>query len=260
LIEEFGILMATNQIATEIDDSQLTASVEHLFQRYAWRLLSVAEAVKRIKLHPERPSDAHAFQVASAVYGEALYAACCGDRGDEMREQAFAELHHYVYLRSLHKATSFTPEDRQDLIHDVILAVCQRLPYYRAPGAFLFNVDNELKNVLRRRRSDRRRLLPIQRAESIPDTQAYCDPVFVALRNDQRFVIQRCFRQMMRRHPRSQHQLAAVWLKFIQEMDDSSISSYFAKPIANIHVLRSRGMKQLRTHPAIQSLHHELER
>jgi DNA-directed RNA polymerase specialized sigma24 family protein len=194
-----------------------------------------------------------------AIYGEELYAACYGERGSDIREHAFAELYHYVYLRSLRRATSLTPEDRQDLVHDVLLAVCQRLPSYRAPGAFLFNVSNELNNVLRGRRSDRRRLLPIQSAESVPDPQERCDPVFVALHNDQRLVIQRCFRQMIRRHPRSQHQLAAVWLKFIQDIDDSSISSFFAKPVANIHVLRSRGMKQLRTHPGIQSLHNELE-
>jgi DNA-directed RNA polymerase specialized sigma24 family protein len=229
------------------------AAINQITAHFNWKLLNPEEFIQAVEEQLRTGQFSNAGAAALYIYSTCLFAACCGYRGDELQNQAFAELYYYLTAISYRRSATLTREQRQDVVNDAILAVWQNLSNYRNPGAFLANTRDELLNALRRQRTHRRQTVPLEDAEYLPSVSALADPLEAALHDDLRQTLHQCFRRMLRNRPNSQKQLATVWLKFMRDFDDQSISHYFAQTVANVHVLRSRGLKQLRADPALKS-------
>jgi DNA-directed RNA polymerase specialized sigma24 family protein len=61
-------------------------------------------------------------------------------------------------------------------------------------------------------------------------------------------------RAFVQRHPRARLQLAALWLKHVEGLDETAISQRLGKPAGSLYVLRARALQKLRAEPAWRAL------
>ncbi len=200
------------------------------------------------------------------VYCHCLYLACRGDDGPARQERAFLELQRYLFELSFREVADLPPDLRQEQVNETLLRVWKRIPVYHKPGAFLALAAMELRNVMRpwwARPANRERQpweMPptsIEQAPEQPDGGGD-DPDSRAISEELTRQVRDCFDDMLRRYPRARQQLEAVWLKYIGGLSDKAIGEYLEKPIANVHVLRSRGLSRLRAEPSWQQLAKDL--
>lgn len=237
---------------------QCRVAVNHVIQRYGWQLLSVEEFVARTYaslLHREAPDPRRA---AINVYCQCLYSVCSGAEGAERQELGFHELYRYLYSVSLRECNDLDPDLRSEAVNETLLRIWQKLKRYHTPGAFLAVAVMELRNVLRPWWHRPTVSVSLEHADGRNALHRQIDPEQQAISAELRERVRRCFEAVLRRQPRARLQLEAVWLKYIAGLDDETISVYIAKPIPSVYVLRSRGLRQLRTDPECQDLAREL--
>ncbi len=228
--------------------------VTRVMQRFGWQLLSVAEFARRTEASVARGEVTDPWRAAIHVYCHSLYSACRGDEGRERQDLGFTELHRYLYGLSFREITELAPDLRAEAVNETLLRIWKKLDTYHTPGAFLAVAALELRNVLRPWWTRTVVAVPLEGLEEQPPVAEHGDPEQSAMRADLHRQVRACFEEVLRRQPRARQQLEAVWLKFIAELDDETISRYMAKPIASVHVLRSRGLNQLRASPVWQQL------
>lgn len=250
--------MTEREIADERLHEQCRAVVARVVQRHGWALLDHVEFARRVAAALAAGDAAEPWPAAVNVYCRCLYTACRGDQGPERQELAFTELHRYLYELSFREVADLAPDLRQDAVNETLLRVWQKLENYYKPGAFLAVAALELRNVLRPWWTRKVQPLPLDLIEDQPAPDSTDDPLASALRSELRERVRACFDEVLRRQPRARQQLEAVWLKYIVELDDETISAYLSKPVASVHVLRSRGLSHLRAAPAWQLMAQEL--
>jgi DNA-directed RNA polymerase specialized sigma24 family protein len=256
-------------IQREFEDESLTercnAAVAQVLKRYDWRLLEANEFVRRTEDNIRTSAIENPWVAAVNVYCQCLYTTCRGDEGPVRQERAFLELQHYLFEISFREVADIPTDLRWEHVNEALLRIWQRLPAYYKPGAFLALAAMELRNVMRpwwSRQHGRERQaweLPptsIDRAMEQPDAGESPDGRAISKELVQQ--VRHCFNEMLRRYPRARQQLEAVWLKYIDGLDDESISQYLEKPITGVHVLRSRGLRRLRAEPSWQLLARDL--
>ena len=80
------------------------------------------------------------------------------------------------------------------------------------------------------------------------------DPSELATNGEVRVRVAQIMAAFIRKHPRAVTQLDAVWLKYIEGLDDGAISERLSKPVKRVHELRSLGLKKLRADPQWRAL------
>ncbi|MEI7768599.1 MAG: hypothetical protein WCI67_01360 [Chloroflexales bacterium] len=258
-------------IQHELESENLTercrSEVARVLSRYDWRLIELQELAHRTEETVRSGVIASPWAAAVNIYCHILYAACRGDDGPSRQERAFLELQRYLFELSFREVADLPHDLRLEQINETLLRIWQRLPVYYKPGAFLAIAAMELRNVMRpwwaRPRANRERQpwelppTPIDQAPEQPG-QPGDDPADRAISEELAQSIQDRFNEMLRRHPRARQQLEAVWLKYIAGLDDEMIGRYLQKPVASVHVLRSRGLSRLRAEPSWQRLAQDL--
>lgn len=229
---------------------QSRSTVRRILASYGWRLIDEADYVGRVLACLLSGEIAEPWPAAVHVYCKQLYRACCGDEGAERQNLAFTELQRYLYALSFREIQDLASELRHEAVNEALLRIWERLSAYYRPGAFLAVAALELRNVLRPFWSRPIALVQLEAADRAPSTNGANDPVALALRQDLRRQVRACFDMVRRKHPRAREQLEAVWLKYIAGFDDQAISAYLGKKVANVYVLRSRGLDLLRAEPA----------
>lgn len=250
--------MTERKSANDDLEQRCWAAVERVLARHGWRLLEREEYVQRVVACVRSGEVADPRQAAMHVYCRCLYTACFGSEGRERQEIGFVELQRYLYELSFRGAADLPADLRWEAVNETLLRIWQKLPSYYKPGAFLAIAALELRNVLRPWWSRPLDPLSIDSFHDQPTTHIDDDPLAHALNGELRQRVIDYFEEALRRHPRAKQQLEAVWLKYIAGLDDETISTYLRKPVASIHVLRSRGLSQLRTEPGWQGLANEL--
>jgi len=248
------MVVYTHMIEHETDDlyDRCDAVVERVMARYDWRLLERGEFVRLVEVCVRAGVVSELWPAAMHVYCGQLYAACRGLEGAERQERGFIELHRYLFELSFREKADLAPEVREDVVNETLLRVWQHLPSYRKPGAFLAIAALELRNVMRPLWSRPTQLLPLDDLQDLAPPESGDDPLAHALKEEQRRQFRQCFDETLRRHPRARQQLEAVWLKYVAGLADDAISAYLGKSIANVYVLRTRGLNHLRTDPRWQ--------
>ncbi|MCX7791963.1 MAG: hypothetical protein N2378_15080 [Chloroflexaceae bacterium] len=231
--------------------------VTRVMQRFGWQLLSVDEFARRTEASVARGEVTDLWRAAINVYCQCLYGACRGDEGRERQDLGFIELHRYLYGLSFREIADLAPDARAEAVNETLLRIWKKLDNYHSPGAFLAVAALELRNVLRPLWTRLAVAVPLELLDERQVVAEHGDPEQSALRADLRQQVRACFDEVLRQQPRARHQLEAVWLKFIADLDDETISAYMARPVASVHVLRSRGLNQLRASPVWQQLAHD---
>jgi len=228
--------------------------VIRVMERFGWQLLSVDEFARRTAASVMRGEVTDPWRAAINVYCQCLYGACRGDEGRERQDLGFTELHRYLYGLSFRESVDLAPDVRAEAVNETLLRIWKKLDRYHTPGAFLAIAALELRNVLRPLWTRPAVAQPLELLDARQMAAEDGDPEQSAMRADLRQQVRACFDEVLRRQPRARRQLEAVWLKFIAGLDDETISVYMARPVASVHVLRSRGLNQLRASPWWQQL------
>jgi DNA-directed RNA polymerase specialized sigma24 family protein len=252
----------TERVHIDLDlYEQCRTVVKQVRLRHAWNLLDDEEYVQRIVACLALGEIAEPRKAAINVYCCCLYAACFGSQGEDRQEQAFIELHRYLYDISFREANNLAFDLRADMINETLARIWQKRNSYYKPGAFLAIAAMELHNVLRPCWS---RPTPPLSIDDIAVTEPLAiatdvgNPEETAITREFQERVRACFEEVLQRQPRARQQLEAVWLKYIADLDDETIGAYLAKSVASVHVLRSRGLLQLRSAPAWQLMAREL--
>jgi DNA-directed RNA polymerase specialized sigma24 family protein len=267
--------------------SDCAAAVSRLVARYHSRLLpdSVLRHITQLAMRSR--SFPSAYHAAMHVYALALYSACApeaaiGDPHDEilamigyeidqahrskeaLLELGYTELHAYLFAIAQYRY----PELQEDVAQTAILHVFTKFAHCRVPGAFLKFAILQLaiaaRAIVRREAHVAASLdVPLLLDESLTLGQLLVDeeatlPFDVVENASVREQLAQALAQCIRRHPRAKLQLAAVWMKYIEELDDVLIGERLHKSVASVHVARSRGLALLAAQAEFQQLAAEL--
>jgi DNA-directed RNA polymerase specialized sigma24 family protein len=241
-------------------DSQCEVAVARLLARHGWQLLEREEFVRRTVAHLRAGIAGDPRRAATYTYSLALHAACSGVDGPARRERGYTELHRYLY----DSARRRYPDVCDDATQRALEAVFTGFARCRQPGAFLAFALQCLMDAARVARR------PLSRGEQslatpvgdngrdtlgdlLPDARQP-DPAEVVLDGERRARLGRYADEFLRKHPRARDQLAALWLKYIEGLDDATIGRRLGKPVSSVYVLRSRAIAKLHAEPRWRAL------
>jgi DNA-directed RNA polymerase specialized sigma24 family protein len=230
-------------------------AADRLLARYGWCLLGREELTRRAEVHLSAGVAADARRAAIHAYCLALYDACSGRGGRERQERGYAELHRYLY----DSARARYPDVCDDATQRALEHIFASFDRCRQPGAFLaFALQHLLDaaRAVRRQEAWRGPSLSLPAVEDgdqelgnlLPDPRQP-DPVAAALDDERRARLARHAADYLRAHPRARDQLAALWLKYIEGLDDEAIGRRLGKTVNNVYILRSRAVARLQSEP-----------
>ncbi len=246
-----------------VDQQRCGEAVDRLLGRFAWRLLPQAEFVRRTyaQLHTAGANDPH--RAAMCTYSQALYVACSGAEGGARQNLAYTELSCYLHG----KAARHYPDACDDLAQSALTRTFTAFARCRRPETFLAFALQQLMDAarpLRRPGGGQMQSLgaPIGKSattlgEELPDRET-AGPAEQAIAREQQVRLRRMADEFQRNHPRARDQLAVLWLKYVEGLNDAEISRRLGKPIKNIYVLRSRAITKLEKESSCQALAMEL--
>lgn len=221
----------------------------HLLEPTAWADRAYAQVLEAPATEPLR--------AAVHVYSHALYVACSGQEGQQRREQGYEELFGYMFAHARRRY----PLVYDDAAQQAIVFVVERFGQCREPGAFLAFAFLQLlaaaRNVSERWERDRRAGSQASFddpavAETTPDRQPDLSAPLITA--ELRASFERLEAEFLRKHPRAHVQFAALRLKFIDGLDEATISERLGKPTSSIYVLRARAIEKLRAEPEWRAL------
>lgn len=225
--------------------------VDALCDRYDWRLLEREAFIARLGPHAAAGEFRDLAAAAFNLYTLALYTACSGAEGPDRQERAYRELG-----RLLHDiAQRHYGEHSPDLVDETLGEIFEHFAACRKPGAFVAFAKQRLRDQLKRRWGER-----FVRLDDLdgPITEYQGDELDHVLTLELRERLAACRELFLRRHKGARLQFEAVWMKFVLDLDDTTIASRLGKEPQQVYVLRSRGLKKLRREPAWQALADDL--
>jgi DNA-directed RNA polymerase specialized sigma24 family protein len=230
--------------------------------RYGWRLLATEQCAERAcaALHAGQALDPR--RAAVYAYSQALHTACSGAEGAARQNLGYTELFHYLY----NSAARRYPDVCEDATQRALERTFVTFGCCREPGAFLaFGLQQlmDAARALRRQEDHQAQSLstPVGDGEDtlgtlLPDHRAR-DPERHAIVQEQQARARQLAAEFVHSHPRAGRQMAALWLKYIEGLDEATISRRLGKPARSLYVLRSRAIARLQAEPGWQALARE---
>ncbi|MFN8494084.1 MAG: RNA polymerase sigma factor [Caldilineaceae bacterium] len=237
-----------------------------LLQRHDWQLLDATSFCDQLTVQARAQAlsapDA-LMKLAIHLYCQRWYTACRSP--DQQRPRAYTELAHYLYNRALHQYGD--GEVAQEITQEALLLVAQQLDQVQNPGAFLafalLKLWNAATAYFRQRDRHARRIQPLpepsaeEQPADLADPQAPQPETIIADNELERQVRQR-IEALITVAPRARNQFQAVLLKFLEGYSDAEIATALETDVANVHVLRSRGLNRLRADGVLRQLFEDL--
>jgi RNA polymerase sigma factor (sigma-70 family) len=186
-----------------------------------------------------------------------MYLACSGMQGDLRRELGYSELFRYLYDIARRRY----PAVYEDVAQQTIELVYSHFGQCRQPGTFLAFALHQMLAAARivRRQMLLRRPAELSSQEAL-DAFEYgsfgqrSDPSTAIITNELRARFEQLSVEFLRKHPRARMQIEALRLKYIDGLDEATISQRLGKPTASVYVLRARAVEKLRAEPAWRAL------
>jgi len=248
MFESEGNQAAVLQVCQEVVGRLLAERDWHLIEPEEWVDRTLAQVQAGLVAEPRR--------VAVYIYSQALYAACSGTQGDDRREHGYKELFRYLYDVARRRYRLID----EDVAQQAIELVYERFAKCRDPGTFLAfalqQITAAARIVHQPRGANRRLRESAEHAGKSVDEVHDRHPDLAAplIADELRSRFQRLSEDFLRKHPRANLQLEALHLKYIEELDDATISQQLRKPPASVYVLRSRAIEKLRAEPEWRAL------
>lgn len=245
-----------------LSQAECRAVLAPLLAAHDWRLIEVEEFCQRVLQHHASAQEIGQdgiLKSAVNVYCESWHAACRSN--GERRQRAYTELAHYLYDRALHKYHD--AEMAHEITHEAILLIAQQIDQVRNPGAFLafalLKLWNAATTYFRQRDRQARRTQPLPDPSEEDQPSEVADqstplPAITSERSELERQVRARIEALIAEAPRAQLQFQAVLLKFLHGYSDSEIAEALATDVANVHVLRSRGLNRLRGDTALRQL------
>lgn len=233
--------------ASRLAQFEITAAA--LLAQHGWRLLTPAEVACRAEAllaATPAPTASVIARACQQVYAHCLYLAV-----QEPAHQALAygELHAYLYRIALRQR----PAVAEDAAQEAIVLVHQKRHECHTPGAFLKFAIYQLLTAFHRLTPSAHEV-SLEETLTEPETEeaqpawltAPQDPAAEVAAQMANAQLLRWLRTVIENNPRARNQILAVTLKYLEEWDDETIAATLATTVANVHVLRSRGLIKLR--------------
>jgi RNA polymerase sigma factor (sigma-70 family) len=229
--------------------AQCRAAVATLQARHGWQLLDQASFAQRALELLANGSAADAQRAALHVYCHALYAACSGIEGAERQNLAYGELFRYLYDIARRRYPQLAAEAAQQGIERVFLAFDR----CHEPGTFLAFAFQQLRDAARAiQRQEQRQphSLDAPSGEAEPlgyyvADQQHPELSLMVIADELRQRFKALVAAFLQAHPRAEQQIAALQLKYIEGLDDTTISQRLGVSVSSVYVLRSRAIKRL---------------
>lgn len=225
-------------------------TVNLLLTRHGWQLLERDEFIRHTLQSLDEGIATDAYRAATNVYAHALYRACSWAEGPERQNLGYRELFRYLYDSALRRYPDLC-EDATQRALERIYATFERC---RQPGAFLAFAFHQLMDAVRTlRRQERPTTRSLEApvdvdrtplAELLPDPQQD-DVARRVIDHELRVSFHRLASEFQQKHPRAVQQFAALWMKYVEGLDDKTISQKLNTSVSNVYVLRSRALKKL---------------
>ena len=217
------------------------ATVRDMMVKYEWKLVSEGELVGRVLANAPRTAARSKLRtLALQEYTLILYKACRQSNDQSQREQAFAELHRFIYRTAVSK----WPDMAEDLAQQALLLVHEQIESCRKPGAFLKFALFKLRQA----ETQLTRVLEKTRVEEQGEhhQQGYASgqqpsPHFQATQREQLQVLLQAISQI----PDTRKQEVII-LKYFMELSDEEIATRLAVTANHVRVLRNRGIGRLK--------------
>lgn len=236
-------------------EQQCRLVADALCARHQWLLLPPLEFARRAARHLVAGDAANAARAVTHAYCLELYSACSGQQGRERQSQGYTELFGYLYTT----ARAYYPERAAEIAQDAIEHVFLGFQSYRQPGAFLAIALQQLRDAARRLRRQEQRWqwlaqpLAGELGGQLVDLRQ-TDPVAPAIARELRESCTQILEAFAQKHRRSRRQLAALRMKYLEGLDDQTISRRLGVPLKSVYELRSRAIAKLRGDPQLRAL------
>jgi DNA-directed RNA polymerase specialized sigma24 family protein len=245
MVEEAGDFSALEELCRK--------AVDLLLARREWQLLDRDEFGRRASGHLRDGIARDALRAAIYAYSQALHAACSGTEGAARQNRAYTELFRYLYDSALFRY----PDIYDEVAQLAVTGVFASFSRCHQPGTFLAFALQRLLDAARAVRHEQAHMLA-GRALSpshglIPDAYQP-DPAEAVIAAELHVRLAQMADEFLQKHPRAGKQFAALRLKFIDGLDDDTISQMLQTSVKNVYVLRSRAIDKLRAEPSWRAL------
>lgn len=232
-------------------ERRCTDAARLLMTRYGWQLLDLDAFAERTVHHINAEVASEPVRAATYIYSQTLHTACSGTEGEERQNEAYTELFRYLSDIARHRYPDVCQEAAQLAIERTFMAFkrCQK------PGAFLaFAIQRLMDSARALRRYEN--VAPQSLDAPVGDDgdtlgemltdERQPEPVIRVLTAELRERFEHLVTGFLQKHPRAAQQIAALRLKYLDELDDITISQQLGKSVANIYILRHRAIEKLR--------------
>jgi DNA-directed RNA polymerase specialized sigma24 family protein len=233
------------------------AAVDRLVATWGWQLLGREEWASQAADLVLSGAAADPSRAVMLVYSQALHTACSGSAGRQRQDHGYGELFRYLYDGARRRY----PEIAEDVTQRASERVFALFARCHTPGAFLAFAFQQLLDSGRvvRRQSDMggTARAPASAAgpgdlNSLPDRAPDMATQMITAELHARF--EHLSIEFLHKHPRADQQIAALRLKYIDGLDDATISQLLGKSVGSVYTLRARAVEKLRAEPEWRSL------
>ncbi len=255
--------MLQTELQVDLLEEQCRSAAEGLLARHGWQLLDAAMLAQRTLDDLLSGSAVDPQRAAMHSYCQALYAACSGAEGADRQNQGYAELFRYLYDSARHRY----PQDAAEIAQLAIERIFLAFERCYEPGTFLAFAFQQLRDAARtiqREHQQRPESLEAPIGDGKEPLSAYLsnerqpEPGIIVIAEELRLRFKQLVATFLREHPRAAQQIAALQLKYINGLDDLTISRRLGVPVNSVYVLRSRAIKRLQGEQCWRELAAEL--
>ena len=244
-----------NDRATLLRECQ--EAVDQLLAQRPWRLLNREEWARRAFEQSSAEPAAGPHRTAIHVYIQALHAACSGVEGPQRQNLGYTELFQYLYDHARRRYPDIAEEASQRAVARTFTLFSR----CRVPGALLAFAVQQLLDAARaiRRQDDLLGRLAARAGGAglelagLPDHRQP-DLASRVIADELRARFELLSAEFLHKHPRASQQLSALRLKYIDGLDEETISRQLGKPVGSVYVLRARAIEKLRAEPSWRAL------
>ncbi len=231
-----------SQTVSTIPSHACRRIVQALIAQYDWALSSEADLVKQVlDTVPPDASPDEMRREAIHHYTTVLYEACRQDEDPHRREQAYRELHRYLY-RAAHNRW---PELAEDATQRALVLVYEQIECCREPGAFLAFALWKLRHAVQQEQQARSQSLERIGHGVEGEPAVTTDP----LAHRERV---RVLTAAIGRIP-DERKRETIVLKYVAGWSDEEIGARLEVTASYVRVLRHRGISRLREDEQLRS-------
>ena len=247
------------------DENEIHAVATSMLARRRWQLVAADDLAHSAEQLLRDGVVGNAGLAVLNAYTQALYRACAGLDGLERQQRGFIDLFQYLQDCAWRFAGDLGTEERAEVVNQALAEIYYRFIEHgdparytavRNPNAFLWLSVQQLRNVIRKWHNNA--LPPWDVATELRPGPAEHEPEHFMAGRELSEQVRLCFARSLQHHKKARLQLLVVWMRYIEGMEYADIGTRLDMSVANVRVLHSRGLGQLRKDPQWHILGHEI--